>query len=260
MKIDCVLTASNLNPLYCEFIPTFIKMWNKLVPEADVIIILIANEIPPKYLKYSKNIILFHPLEGVKTEFISQYIRCLYPSILKYSGGILITDMDMLPMNRSYYVDNIAQIPDSKFIYFRDVLLDDQQIAICYNIATPTTWRQVSNISTLEGITSRLLERYSQISYDGIHGGYGWATDQLDLYKNLMTWGLESNHFISLQDHTSGFRRLDRSEMPQFSEHEKLLIQSGGYSDYHALRPFSSFENENEEICHLILNSNHLTK
>lgn len=258
MKIDCILTATNLNPLYCEFIPMFISMWNKLVPEADVIIILIADVIPPKYLKYSKNIILFQPLEGIKTEFISQYIRMLYPCILKYSGGILITDMDILPMNRSYYVDNIAQIPDSKFIYYREVLLDDQQIAICYNIATPESWTQVSNVYTLEDITRKLLERYSQISYDGIHGGTGWATDQIDLYKNVMTWSAVSNNFISLHDHASGFRRLDRSEMPEFSDQEKMLIQSGRYSDYHALRPYSSFQNENEQICYLILNSNRL--
>jgi len=255
MKIDCILTATNLNPLYCEFIPMFINMWKKLVPEADVIIILIANELPPKYLKYSKHIILFEPLEGIKTEFISQYIRTLYPSILDYSDGILITDMDIVPMNRRYYVDNIAQIPNSKFIYYRNVLLDSQEIAICYNIATPKTWSQISNISSLEDIDNRLLERYSQISYDGIHGGSGWATDQLDLYRNVMTWNSICHNFIFLEDQIAGFRRLDRGGMPQFSEQEKIFIQRGGYSDYHALRPFSSFQHNNEEILNLILNS-----
>ena len=258
MKIDCILTATNLNPLYCDFIPLFISMWNKLLPEADVIIILIANDIPPKYLKYSNNIILFQPIEGLKTEFISQYIRTLYPSILKYSGGILITDMDIFPMNRAYYVDNIAYIPDSKFIYYRDALLDDKEIAICYNIATPATWGEVSNISCLEDISNRLLERYSQISYDGIHGGCGWATDQLDLYMNIMLWHTLTKNFVFLQDQTSGFRHLERVAMPKLSDQEKAFIRSGGYSDFHALRPFSSFKKINEEICDLILNSTHL--
>ena len=40
------------------------------------------------------------PIENISTSFISQYIRILYPAILNYKSGILITDIDMLPMNR----------------------------------------------------------------------------------------------------------------------------------------------------------------
>ena len=40
MKLDCVLTAVNENPLYLEFIPIFIKTWNKLYPGIDVKILL----------------------------------------------------------------------------------------------------------------------------------------------------------------------------------------------------------------------------
>ena len=42
MKLDCVLTAVNENPLYLELVPIFIKSWNKLYPDVDVKIILIA--------------------------------------------------------------------------------------------------------------------------------------------------------------------------------------------------------------------------
>ena len=33
MKLDCVLTAVNENELYLDFIPIFIKTWNKLYPD-----------------------------------------------------------------------------------------------------------------------------------------------------------------------------------------------------------------------------------
>ena len=39
MKLDCILTAVNENPLYIEFIPIFVKTWNKLYPDIDVKII-----------------------------------------------------------------------------------------------------------------------------------------------------------------------------------------------------------------------------
>jgi hypothetical protein len=41
MKLDCVLTAVNDNPLYLEFIPIFIKTWNKLYPGLDVKIVIV---------------------------------------------------------------------------------------------------------------------------------------------------------------------------------------------------------------------------
>ena len=46
MKLDCILTACNENPLYMEFIPYFIKVWKKLYPNVDVKIIFISNKIP----------------------------------------------------------------------------------------------------------------------------------------------------------------------------------------------------------------------
>ena len=121
MILDCVLTSCNDNPMYCEFIPIFIKTWNKLYPNVDVKIIFISDAIPDNLKEYNTNIILYKPEQNISTAFISQYIRLLYPAILTYINGILITDMDMLPMNRTYYTKNIEEYSDSSFIYLRDV-------------------------------------------------------------------------------------------------------------------------------------------
>ena len=62
MKLDCVLTAVNEKELYLDFIPIFIKTWNKLYPGVDVKIILIAKKIPERMLSYKDNIIIFEPI------------------------------------------------------------------------------------------------------------------------------------------------------------------------------------------------------
>ena len=59
MKLGTIVTATDTNPLYLEFIPNFITAWNKLVPEADVHVVLISNEIPTEYMKYKDNIKLY---------------------------------------------------------------------------------------------------------------------------------------------------------------------------------------------------------
>ena len=153
MKLDCVLTACNLNKLYYDFIPLFVKSWNKLYPSVDVIIILIAENVPSDLENYKNNIICFPPINNISTAFTSQYIRLLYPCLLNYENGILITDIDMIPMNSSYYTKNIENISNNKFIYYRDVLLYEyNEIAMCYNVATPQIWKDIFKINSIDNI------------------------------------------------------------------------------------------------------------
>ena len=44
-------------------------------------------------------------------------------SIWYNNKAILITDIDMIPMNSTYYTKNIENINNDKFIYYRDVLM-----------------------------------------------------------------------------------------------------------------------------------------
>ena len=111
MKLECVLTACNLNPKYFEFIDYFVRAWKTVLDNVDVKVILVSDHIPDSINHLQENIILFPPIPNVSDVFISQYIRLLYPSILKYINGVLITDIDMIPMNSEYYVHNISHLP-----------------------------------------------------------------------------------------------------------------------------------------------------
>jgi hypothetical protein len=247
MQIDCVLTAVNENKLYLDFIPLFVKTWKKLYPSIDIKIILISNEIPEKYKEYSKYIILFSPIENISTSFISQYIRILYPSILNYENGVLITDINMIPINRTYYTKNIEEYDNSKFIYYRDnVCFNCKQIAICYNVATPSIWKEIFNINSECDIINRLKNVYKQIKYVG-HGKSGWYTDQIDLYNHVMDWNKVTNNLICLKENKTGFKRLDRLTL---NINEKLLIDisNGLYTDYHCFRPMSKYSQINNII------------
>ena len=251
MKLDCVLTACNLNPLYCDFIPLFIKTWNKLYPDVDVKIVLISEYIPENLKIYDKNIILFKPIPNVSTAFISQYIRLLYPAILNYTNGIMITDMDMLPMNSTYYSKYIENYDNNKFIYLRDVLIDtDKQISMCYNVATSKTWQDIFNIHSIHDINTQLINRFKNIDFVEGAGKNGWFTDQIDLYNNVQLWNKKTNNFVFLNDKNTGYSRLNRTNMNTYTLDETLKskIKNGFYSDYHCLRPYSTNIHMNELI------------
>jgi hypothetical protein len=250
MKVGTIVTATDTNPLYLEFIPSFVKAWSALVPEADIVVVLIADSIPESLRSYSKHIAVFPPIPGIHTAFQAQCIRLLYPRQITRDEGVLITDMDMLPMNRQYYVDSIQTIPDDQFIVYRDVCLPDE-ISMCYNIAHPSTWTSVFGRETIESL---LHEWYSGTGYDGEHGGKGWGTDQTILVTMFNTW--EGPKTI-LNDTLTQFRRLDRSSMWQFQDKDNLRkqIQSGFYADYHCLRPYSKHKQMNDFVVGCLTNS-----
>jgi hypothetical protein len=240
MKLDCILTATNDNSMYIEFIPLFIKAWKGLVPEADVKIVLVANEIPDEYKSYSEHIIIFKPIENVSTSLTAQYIRLLYPALLPYENGVLITDMDMLPMSRDYYVKNIENFDNSKFIYYRHILFNDRQISMCYNVATPKTWSDIFSIYNLQDIVNELVEINKQISYSGIPGESGWFSDQLKLYECVMKWYMKTGNFVFLKDWETGFNRLSRGN--------SLYSPEITYVDFHAMRPYSKYKEINDNV------------
>jgi hypothetical protein len=254
MKLDCILTACNDNPMYCDFIPIFIKTWNKLYPGVDVKIIFISDSIPEKFKEYNNNIILYKPEYNIPTAFISQYIRLLYPALLNYTNGILITDMDMLPMNKTYYKKNIEEYSDDKFIYLRDVCMEYSQIAMCYNVAINKIWKEIFNINSIEDINIRLKNIIYEINNNYQIRGNGWCIDQCHLYKYVKDWNIKTNNFIKLSDCVTGFSRLDRCESFSIKISIELenKIKSGFYSDYHCLRPYSTYKEINDKIYNLL--------
>ena len=175
----------------------------------------------------------------------------LYPAILDYKNGVMITDMDILPMNRKYYTENIKNIENNKFVYMRNVLLNVKEIAMCYNVATPNIWSSIFNITSLQSIKERLITVYEQNQYDGMPGGTGWNLDQLHLYKNVHNWHKQTSNFVILNDSSTGYYRLDRAKF-LFNQTTINNIKCGKYSDYHCLRPYSQYEGINETIYELL--------
>lgn len=253
MKLDCILTAVDDNPLYLDFIPIFIKTWNKLYPDVDVKIILIAIKIPDIYSNYKDNIILFEPIENILTSFTSQYIRLLYPCILNYKNGIMITDMDMLPMNRTYYTEHIKEYENNKFIYLRDkICFEYNEIAMCYNVATPNTWKDIFEINSIEDIKNKLIEVYTNNDIRSGQGNIGWGTDQQDLYKKVMSWNNKTHNFIAINESITKFNRLDRNTFDINNNNLKKDISNELYTDYHCYRPMSLYSDINYTIYNLL--------
>lgn len=253
MKLEYVLTACDLNPLYCDFIPPFIQAWNKLHPTVKVVIVLIADKLPLQFEAFTDNIVLFPPIEGLHTAFQAQAIRLLYPALIDADGGVLITDMDMIPMNNSYYTSNISDVPNDKFICFRDVLQQYREIAMCYNLATPQVWGRLFDIATQDNVIDTLKQWYQGTNYLGVPGKSGWTTDQTTLYKILNKPDVKP-YVVYLNDTKQGYNRLNRSiaVSGQLTRDEFEMIRAGRYSDYHMHRPYQDHKQHIDLVLRLL--------
>lgn len=258
MILTDVLTATDLNPVYYKFIPIFVSSWKKLFPTINIHIILIADEIIDELKPYSDYIKIFKPIKNMKTAFIAQTIRILYPSLLKSNGGILITDMDMIPMGKKYYVQQIKDFDSSKFICYRPLsCVGKDEMVICYNIAHPNVWKDIFNIDNENDIIETLTSIYDKNNYSGIHGGSGWCLDQLFLYSKTQEWNNKTNSLIILDKDIHVLRNIINKNnmfirLWNFYDYNtiKYFLINDNIVDFHMPKPY----NENKKFIDKITN------
>ena len=112
----------------------------------------------------------------------------------------MITDIDNLPLRYDYFNENIKKFKNINWINLRDwTNQSNDQICVCWQIAIPTIWSNVFNIKTIEDINIRLKKVYLDINYAGL-GNNHWFTDQIDLYKYVMSWNKKTDNYIYLYD------------------------------------------------------------
>jgi hypothetical protein len=206
-------------------------------------VILVGSEVPDSLSAYTKYIVLQESVEGVSDVFVSQFVRAMYASLC--DGDLVITsDIDMLPLSTGF-LDTVIKsrgIQIENFDVVRDVL-PLGQVPICYNIATPKTWGEVTGIRDFDDLEPRLVSEFSiaalrNSGYTPDHGGTGWFTDQEFLYAALEKLSDSDRRLRRFQDSETGHRRLDRLYMPFPINWLALpLVLMGVFGDYHVHHP-----------------------
>lgn len=248
MKIDICLTATNTKSIYLNQIPNFIKVW--LLLGVQPRIILVHHEIPEKFKEYEPYIILFDPvkyqLEGLQTAYIAQNIRNLYPALFLPDKTVMISDIDIMPISRAFFIDNIKSMPDSAFINYRRY---NGQLNICYNVALSSTWSTIFGIKTIEDVVHQL-----QISYNGNYNSNkncpGWFSDQEILTKKVTAFQkLNPTQVIFFDKLGLKIHRLDKRDRKEILIKKQDIIKNiGTYTDFHMTSKNQRYIDLSEEI------------
>jgi hypothetical protein len=229
MRLGAVVTAVNDNPVYWRFIPLFIKQWKRLFPDVEIHIIFVGKSLPAVLETWSSYIHLYEPPAGLSTAYVAQIIRLAWPALIKTQELVMITDMDMIPMNRDYYEKAARWIMPNEIASLRPPV-NDKEYAMCYIAGRPESWSRVFGIKNQDDVAEFLLQHYNN-DYDGKHGGQAWTTDQEVLYRALKVTDVPLRIF---QDTDIGYMRLEFWDFNYNADMLKSLIQmSNIYSDCH---------------------------
>lgn len=237
-KIDRVIISTNLNPMYYQFWPLVAKMWSHFGIKPTLA--LIAPEGTPIDTSIGE-VYRFDPIPNLPTSTQAQAMRLLLPAYFE-DEVCLISDIDMIPLNKQYFEESIKGLPDNAFVVYRDQAYGENfpQYPMCYLAAKGKTFKDLFNIDSIHNIP-RILQ-------DWIARGYGWQTDEKILYTTLNNWAEKEKRFIKLGH--SGRPRVDRGDW----QYDPLLVQKGHYIDSHLLRPYDQYKKEIDTLAALILN------
>ena len=236
MKIDFVLTAGNIHPHYTKLFPLVYKVWKERF-NLDCYLILVAEEIPIYLLELKDYIILWKHNTNLKDSYISQVIRILYPALFP-DKNILITDLDIFPIQKSYFIEPIKDIDDDKFVVYSDRSLKQNMINVCYNVAKGKTWSKIFNINSEKDIINKLNEWYNP-EYTGKKNCKGWYTDQEKLYEYVTKL---DDDVIYFKDEDIGYNRLNNRQVNKVyivNNFEEICNNINDYNDIHAIKPYS---------------------
>ena len=266
MKLTHVVTACNEKQLYSDCIDPFVKVWKGLFPSIKITILYTHYQDQDKYPpniseENQKYIIPFQiPSKITSSAFVAQNIRILYPvTVQDKNDVIMITDIDILPASRKYFVENLAPFSEKCFVTLRNDCQYHQEVCICYNVATPVVWGQlfVNEFEEFSTIDNILTQWFLNVEYyEGEPGKKGWNHDQVQLYRRLVLDPPTNFKWINLNDQETNFMRIcrDRNEMKHYKMFEKL-VKKEHFADFHMFRPMSdpTMRTINENYIDMIL-------
>ena len=240
MKLSCVLVACNENTKYLDFWPAVKEAWWK-VAHLPCIMVYVGNELP-NHLRNDPAVRFFKAIPGWPTSTQAQCIRLLYPALLQTQDAVMISDMDMIPLQRHFFTEGFQPFNNNQFVSLRGIDEREKQIYMCYVGATPRVWSELFQITSEDDIRNRLID-WSQVSpSDGRHGGIGWCSDQLVLYNKVKAWQQVWPDRVGLKPWTQEIPRLCRSnpyEWAVWSNELEHKIKNAQYVDFH----MPSFQN-----------------
>ena len=208
MKIDRVILSVNGNPYYADFWPIVAKRWQELGVKPTLALIC------DKKIEIDESlgdVIRFDPIPGVIIPFQATTIRLLLPCLFKDDVCIL-SDIDLLPIKKDFFIDAVANIPDDKFVMYTNQVHSPGTYGhsvgliapTCFNAAKGKVFQEIFGINKKEDISKTIQNWFdatlklvpSLPEDDQMY--FFYITDERMLTKHLRNWTGFNSQIIKL--------------------------------------------------------------
>ena len=213
--LDRVILASDTHENYLPFWEYAAKAWNKIGVKPTLFLVENSDERVDIDESLGDVYRIRLPDQSMHSAFVSQCVRLLAPCLFP-DENITLADIDMIPLSKEYFFNNLSQGDEDSFIEYRSRVVGDSEIAICWNVARGSTWSEIFDIkANVDNYQEVFLERLRQWNPNGYRPIYeelvaSWFTDQSMLYKHVNNWSKNnSDKHVKLVDSQTGFCRLD---------------------------------------------------
>lgn len=228
MKIDYVVISSDDNPMYKDFYPIVSKIWNSFGLKTYFINITNENSITENEYGFVHKI---KSIDNIPSSYQSQIVRLFSPNLI--DGNILISDIDMIPLNYDYFKNNSEYLLDDNIVVHTTNPYTDRPFhAMCYLLGNSKTFKKILGTEnmTYEEFVKNLESMY----------GHSWFADENFFYDKSI--GNENKMVFLKRDIKN--TRIDRSKWV----YDVNKLHKGTYIDSHLLRPYSQYLNEINEL------------
>lgn len=227
MKIDKIILSTNDDPLYFPFWNIVSKFWSKVI-KIEPVLFYVGKQ-NPSILGLREDfgqIIHFSDSSNVESSNLSQIIRFFGPTLFP-DETCLISDVDMLPLNRDYYVNQkkIIEFEEESVCFYSGDWGNQIRFPMCYIAAKGKVFEEIINSN---------YQNFNKEVENWMSRGHGWHTDEI-VFSKLWKESSFSNNSLLLSrgwSNNMAHNRLDRSCMHMFNE--KKIPE---YIDFHMMRP-----------------------
>jgi hypothetical protein len=257
MKIDKVIMSCDDKRYYLDFWEPVSKVWkNKF--NIHPVLILFGNKNELNVSEEYGTVIEFKTVSGVLPHIQAQWARYWFP-ITEPDTTWLISDIDMFPVSKNYFIDLINPVREDGFI---NLNADGDYFPACYNGGKGKTFKEVLQLhDKWEDSINEVNRRSKEIQYTHTPESFftyepnqtpmeNWGIDESFSIEKIKKFP-DKSRIIRVQ-RPGGFcqRRLDRSDWKP--EDDKVI--NGWYNDCHSIRPYNSgHKPEIDRIVNLLL-------
>ena len=233
--IDRLILSSNDDKTYIEFWPHVASWWQNIIKLNNITLMFVGPL--NKKLSHEEMVVKVAPIPGVKQGLHAQVIRLLAPCLFP-EEVCLIGDIDMIPLNKSFFVDFIKHIPDDHFVVFHQYkdkkgccLKPDLQgrYPMCYIAGKGKVFADIFKIKNYDDINKK-IKQWSTL-------GKGFCTDELVLFSALNSWEKFETHCTLIDIHPFYSRRIKRNLV-----YDQQKLKNNFYFDVVCPFPYSKYK------------------